>query len=179
VKVIHIAGSSGAGKSAVSRRLRERGYQAISTDGTPGLCRWVDRDGQEAVRPDDPERAWLDAHEWVWDAERLDSLIEENAGPGTLFLCGMANNDDEFVDRFDATVLLEIDRPTMLARLSDPTRGNDFGRCGDSRQLAIDTLESEQDDYRRRGALVVDATGDLDRVVDAILESLEERQLLG
>jgi hypothetical protein len=178
VKVIHVAGSSAAGKSAVSRHLAQRGYRAVSTDGMPGLCRWIDRDGRPVERPDDPDRVWLGSHRWVWDAARLDALIEEHSGPGPLFLCGTAANDGEFVDRFTATVLLAIDSPTMLARLDNPTRGNDFGRVGASRQLLMDWLLSTQDDYRRRGALVVDATADLDAVVDAILALLEAGQLL-
>ncbi|MGE5156001.1 MAG: hypothetical protein ACM3JP_00710, partial [Betaproteobacteria bacterium] len=179
VKVIHVAGSSGAGKSAVSRHLTQRGYRAVSTDGTPGLCRWVDRAGDEAVRPDHPDRAWLESHRWIWDAERLDGLIAEHSGPGTLFLCGSAANDGEFIDRFAATVLLAIDLPTMLVRLEYSARGNDFGRVGASRDQLIDQLASTQDDYRDRGALVVDARADLDVVVDAILSSLEAGQLLG
>jgi hypothetical protein len=62
--------------------------------------------------------AWLDRHSWAWDPARLDELIRD-AAPATLYVCGGADNQQELADRFAQVFLLEIDEPTMLARLWD------------------------------------------------------------
>src|SRR5690606_11245498 len=72
VRLIWVTGVSGAGKSAVSRRLAALGYDAVSTDSAPGLCRWVDDGGRPVERPDGPDLAWLATHHWAWD--RPDSI---------------------------------------------------------------------------------------------------------
>ena len=170
MRVVQVAGSSGAGKSALSRLLRDLGHHVVSTDGTAGLCRWVDAAGSPVARPDSPSVAWLAAHRWVWDLSRFrDSLASWSAavGDGTLFVCGSAANDD-LVD-FDAIVLLDIDEPTMVARVLDPARGNDFGRCGDSLAALVAELPVVRDRYLRRGAVVVDATAPLSTVAESVL----------
>ena len=167
-----MAGSSGAGKSALSRHLRDLGQHAVSTDGTDGLCRWVDAAGAPAARPDEPSVSWLGAHRWVWDLSRYSALLEGLAptvGDGTLYVCGSAANDD-LVD-FDAIVLLDIDEPTMVARVLDPARGNDFGRIGDSLEALVADLPAVRLRYLRRGAVVVDATQPLSTVARSVLAS--------
>lgn len=174
MKLIHVAGSSGAGKSAISRRLRQLGHPAISTDGADGLCRWIDDAGADAVRPDEPTARWLATHYWIWDSARLDEIIDEFRSTSvaeTLYMCGTADNDGDLADRFDEVVLLDIDAATMVARVLDPSRGNDFGRCGDSLSSLVSRLPSVRPRYLRRGAIIVDATTDLDTVVTALLRA--------
>src|SRR5690606_8034127 len=59
----------------IDEALAAFGYDAVSTDSAPGLCRWVDGAGRPVVRPDDPDLAWLATHQWVWDPARLDQVI--------------------------------------------------------------------------------------------------------
>jgi hypothetical protein len=65
--------------------------------------------------------------------------------------------------------LLEIDEPTMLARLDAPSRENDWGRIGDTREQGRRWLPGYQDLMRASGAIRVDARQPLGQVVDAIL----------
>ena len=170
MRVVQVAGSSGAGKSALSRHLRDLGQHTVSTDGADGLCRWVDAAGALAERPDEPSVSRLGAHHWVWDLARYSDLLASFApavGAGKLFVCGSAANDD-LVD-FDAIVLLDIDEPTMVARVLDPARGNDFGRIGDSLEALVAELPSVRERYLRRGAVVVDATRPLSTVAASVL----------
>jgi hypothetical protein len=166
VRTIWVTGVSGAGKSAFSRRLAAFGYEAASTDSAPGLCRWVDDAGRPAERPGDPDLAWLATHHWMWDPARLDQLLAfaRERGVETQFLCGHAANALDLAARFDLTVLLRIDLATMLARLDDPARGNDFGRVGHSRQHLIDAFQQWQAHLQRHADVVIDATADLDTV---------------
>jgi thymidylate kinase len=176
MRVVHISGISGAGKSACSRRLAALGHAAISTDGAEGLCRWVRRtDGAPiADRPDEPSADWLTAHDWAWNPARFARIVGDarRDGVDTLYLCGTAANDGDFA--YDRIVLLDIDEATMLRRLDDPARGNDFGRVGDSRALLLGWLSVARAKYLSRGAVVVDATAPLDDVVAQILRVSRE-----
>jgi hypothetical protein len=150
----------------VFRRLRTLGHQAVSTDSTDGLCRWVDAAGTPVSRPESPSLAWLDSHWWSWDLARFDELLRSWSG-ATVYVCGGAANDDRV--RFDAIVLLDIDEPTMVSRVLDPARSNDFGRCGDSLASLIAGLPRLRSRYLDRGAVAVDATAPLSTVVDLVL----------
>lgn len=170
MRVVQVAGSSGAGKSALSRHLRDLGQHAMSTDGADGLCRWVDASDRLVERPPSPTAEWLAAHRWVWDLSQYEALLSGLAptvGDGTLYVCGSAANDD--LVAFDAIVLLDIDEPTMVARVLDPARGNDFGRVGDSLAGLVADLPAVRERYLNRGAVVVDATQPLSTVADFVL----------
>ena len=65
--------------------------------------------------------------------------------------------------------LLELDEPTMLARLDSPGRDNDWGRIGDTREYLRRRRPEYQDRLRAFGAIPIDARQPLDHVVDAIL----------
>lgn len=143
----------------------------ICRRGVGRLCSWTDQDGHPVQRPPKPDAAWLSSHEWRWDPTRLDQIIAAAAcGDGSpLWLFGQAANAVEFVDRFDLTILLEIDQQTMIARMTNPVRGNDFGRVGDSLAVALDGYRPFVAMWRRRGAVIVDATADVDTVAEELL----------
>lgn len=126
-QLVLITGLSGSGKSALSRHLTARGERAISLDGHPGLCRWEDSAGQPVQRPAHPDLSWLQ-RAWNWQLAVLDKLVAagRKAGHARVFLCGMAVNQDLFLDRFGLVLMLDIDLDTMLARLDNASRGNDF-----------------------------------------------------
>jgi adenylate kinase family enzyme len=170
MSAVQIAGCSGAGKTAVAAELARRGLAVIDADDDPLLARSVDAAGnvvEETDEPDEPDFAWLARHSWAWDPDRLDEVIQA-AGPGTLYVCGGADNQLEMADRFTHVFLLEIDEPTMLARL-DARQNNDWGRIGDTREYLSHKLPELQDRLRASGAIPIDARQPLDQVVDAIL----------
>jgi len=98
----------------------------------------------------------------------MDELIRA-AAPETLYVCGGAANELELADRFAQVFLLEIDEPTMLARLDAPGRDNDWGRIGDTREYLRRRLPGYQDRLRACGAIPIEARQPIDQVVDAIL----------
>jgi hypothetical protein len=57
----------------------------------------------------------------------------------------------------------------MLARLDAPSRDNDWGRIGDTREYLRRRRPELQDRLRACGAIPIDASQPLDQVVDAIL----------
>ena len=168
MSAVQITGCSGAGKTTIAAVLARRGLAAIDADDDPLLARSVDAAGNDVVEePEEPDFAWLSRHSWAWNPARLDELIRA-AAPATLYVCGGADNELELADRFTQVFLLEIDEPTMLARL-DARQDNDWGRIGDTREYLRHKLPELQDRLRAFGAIPIDARQPLDQVVDAIL----------
>ena len=168
---VQITGCSGAGKTTIAAVLARRGLAAIDADDDPLLARSVDAAGnvvEEAEEPEEPDFAWLSRHSWAWNPARLDELIR-SAAPATLYVCGGADNELELADRFTQVFLLEIDEPTMLARLDARRDDHDWGRIGDTREYLRRKLPELQDRLRAFGAIPIDAREPLDQVVDAIL----------
>jgi hypothetical protein len=64
--------------------------------------------------------------------------------------------------------LLEIDEPTMLARLDARRDYHHWGRIGDTREYLRRKLPKQQGRLRASGAIPIDARRPLDQVVDAI-----------
>ena len=168
MSAVIITGCSGAGKTTIATVLARRGLAAINADDDPLLARSVDVAGnvveEERAAPD---FAWLARHSWAWNPARLDELIRA-AAPATLYVCGGAANELELADRFTQVFLLEIDEPTMLARI-DARQDNDWGRIGDTREYLRRFLPGYQARLRAFGAIPIDARQPLDQVVDAIL----------
>ena len=168
MSAVLITGMSGAGKSTIAQALARRGLASLDADGDPLLARSVDCDGKVVEDPSIPDFAWLARHSWAWDPARLDVLIR-TAAPATLYICGGAANEIELADRFTQMFLLEMDEPTMLARLDAPSRDNEWGRIGDTREHLRRRLPGHQDRLRAFGAIPIEARQPLDQVVDAIL----------
>lgn len=163
-----VTGVTGSGKSALARELARRGHHAVSADGDSQLCTWIDRDGTRVPRPDAPDLAWLRTHRWVWRPYRLDQLIAE-AADDPLWLCGNAGNLTLLRDRFEIVYLLDIDLATMLHRIGNPNRGNDFGRTGDTLTLLTETFHDIRAYLLRLRPVVVDASRPLAQVAEDVL----------
>jgi adenylate kinase family enzyme len=169
MSAVQIAGCSGAGKTTIAAVLAHRGLAAFDADDDPLLARTVDAAGDVVEEePEEPDFAWLARHSWAWDPARLDELIAA-AAPATLYVCGGADNQIELADRFTQVFLLEIDEPTMLARLDARRDYHDWGRIGDTREYLRRKLPELQDRLRASGAIPIDARQPPGQVVAAIL----------
>jgi hypothetical protein len=172
MSAVQIAGCSGAGKSTVAAVLARRGLAAIDSDDDPSLARFVDPAGAVvAEAPAAPDLTWFARHSWAWDPARLDELIRA-AAPATLYVCGGADNQHEVAGRFTQVFLLEIDEPTMLARLDARRDYHDWGHIGDTREYLRRKRPALQDRLRASGAIPVDARAPVDQVVNAILAAV-------
>src|ERR1700722_15864946 len=169
MSAVQIAGCSAAGKSSVAAVLARRGLVSVDADSDPLLARLVDPAGAVVTEPPPaPDLDWLARPSWAWDPARLDEVIRA-AAPATLYVCGGADNQHELPDRFTQVFLLEIDEPTMLARLDARRDYHDWGHIGDTREYLRRKLPALQDRLRASGAIPIDASQPLDQVVDAIL----------
>ena len=169
MSAVMITGCSGAGKTTIAAELARQGLTCIDADDDPLLARSVDAAGNVVEEePAAPDFAWLARHSWAWNPARLDALIRA-AAPATLYVCGGADNELELADRFTQVFLLEIDEPTMLARLDARRDYHDWGRIGDTREYLRRKLPELQERLRASGAISIDARQAPDQVVDAIL----------
>jgi gluconate kinase len=169
MSAVLITGCSGAGKTTIAAVLARRGLAAIDSDDDPLLARFVDAAGNAVEEePEAPDLAWLSRHSWAWDPARLDEVIRA-AAPATLYVCGGAANELELADRFTQMFLLEIDEPTMLARIDARRDYHDWGHIGDTREYLRRFLPEYQARLRAFGAIRIDARQPVGHVVDAIL----------
>jgi hypothetical protein len=135
-----VEGLSGAGKSSVYEELIQRGYKAVTTD-----------------------RAWKYRND-LWDEQKALSELE-NPEPDVLFVCGSSRNRDRFLPYFAEVFNLRIDDDTMRRRLHERTN-NDFGKRPEELELMLTLNRSGA---RPAGAIDIDATQPLRRVVDELL----------
>ena len=167
MSAVQTTGCSGAGKTTIAAVLARLGLAAIDADDDPLLARSVDAGGNVVQEPEEPDFAWLSRHSWAWNPARLDDLIRA-AAPATLYVCGGAANELELADRFTQVFLLEIDEPTMVARI-DARQDNDWGRVGDTREYLRRKLPELQARLRASGAIPIDARQPPGQVADAML----------
>lgn len=165
--VFLVTGNPGSGKSALAGELTRRGLLAIDPDDDPELSHWQDAAGNRVRGPQRPDEQWLRSHRWVWSRCRLQQVLAGHAR--TVFVCGIAGNQDELLDLFDRVFLLHIDGPTQEARLAAHDVLNPPGRSQAVRQQIRDGRAVFQGRMLRRGAIAVDGTAPPAMVADELL----------
>lgn len=150
-----VEGLSGSGKSSVYEALIRRGYNAISTDRA-----WAFHADHNTGLPGGS----ANHDNWVWDQQKAVRELE-SPEPEVLFVCGSSRNRDDFLPYFRKVFSLRIDDDTMRRRLQDRTDDDwPLGQEGVDLMLGLN-----RSDERPAGAIDIDATQPLDRVVDDLL----------
>src|SRR6478672_4039839 len=110
-----ITSRSGAGKSTVCAELVRRGLPAFDGDDIPGLASWIDRITGQPVKMDysqpviDPAK-----FAWNWNGTTLANLLKDRS---QIFICGSADNSEDFFDNFDKVFVLTLDAETQRQRI--------------------------------------------------------------
>ena len=162
-----ITGNPGSGKSEVARELTRRGWPAIDPDDDPELAHWEDAVGSRVSGPRRPDREWLRSHRWVWSRSRLESVLGRY--DETVFVCGIARNQDELLSLFERVFLLRIDDTTQEARLAAHDALHPPGRSEAGRQEIREGRARFEAHMLRAGAIAIDGTGPTTAVVDQVL----------
>ena len=170
--LMFVTGIAGAGKSAAREELSRRGALAYDTDEDE-IAQWTNKATREitpllAEAHRTPE--FLDENEWRADPDHV-RLLATQAEKRAIFVCGSIANDEEVWSFFDKVFLLSIDEATMRYRLVT-RRSHNFGTKPHELELLIAWRSAIDEHYRRRGAIVIDATQQVEAVVDEILRAL-------
>ncbi len=169
--LIYITGISGSGKSTIAQELKKRRYEAIDADND-GYNQWHNNETNEIVpSPGDkivhtPE--WLATHGWVTSIEKVTKLAER-AKNKTIFFCSTAGHEKELWALYSRVICLVIDENTLKHRVA--TRdSNTFGKKKHELDAILKWLPGKEENYRKFGATIVDATQPLNKVVDEIIK---------
>jgi thymidylate kinase len=171
--LFYVTGVSGSGKSAVLRELESRGIEAHGVD-EHGFASWVNRKtGEVALFRESRDGVdfpqWRKAHKWVLNTERIRALSAQSDEPErSVFLCGVAEGDALVWDAFRAVFALIVDVETIKQRIRKRT-DHSFGKGPGELERILDWHESFEGDYRRFGAVIIDATRPVEDVVDDIV----------
>lgn len=156
IKNYLIEGVSCTGKTTICRELQRRGYHAINGD-------------TELAYQGDPATGVPvsgNSHEHhIWNVEKVRAIIADQSHPATFF-CGGSRNFSDFIHLFDRVFVLQIDLATLNRRLAARPE-TEWGGKEAEREL-VRRLHATQEDVPQ-GAIPIDATAPLERVVDAIL----------
>ncbi len=168
MKKYYITGVPGIGKTTLLNELQKRGYATIDIDYVPGLCYWINRTSKEPVEflPGGGDE-WEKKNTWICDKEKLHELLNQQTEE-TLFVCGLTNNQAEFIDLFDKVFLLQTDASTFLNRMA--SRNSDhFGYHEADRNSVLLWYKEFEKRTLNNGAVVLDATQPIEQNVAKVI----------
>lgn len=144
-----IEGVSCSGKTAVLKELRARGYCTV--------------DGDNELAHFDNNR------NWIWDIDKVRTLVADQSTPVTFF-CGGSRNSEEFVSLFDGVFILDIDLETLNRRLAARPKTEWGGTAEEGESFA--RLQHATKQGLPKDGIIVDATAPLESVVSEILSKV-------
>lgn len=175
MSLIYVTGISGSGKSQVREELLRRGFEAHGTD-EDGVAAYFNNEtgeieNENASDPDFRTPEWRSKHTWKAQREKVEELTTR-AKDKPIFLCGVVANDNEVWDLFGKVFALVIDEDTLKHRITHRTENN-FGQNPHEFAMISEWQKTAEDDYRKFGATIIDATRPLEQVVDEIIKDLQ------
>lgn len=174
MSLIYITGIAGAGKSQVYKELKSRDYMAYGTDEDRIAGFYNNETGERMAGPYlnavDRTPEWRKLYTWKIDRKELDKLAIMSKDKNT-FLCGVAANEEKFLDVFDMLFALVIDETTLEARIKSRTN-NDFGKVAHELQSIKEWQKSTEDYYQKYNFIKIDATQPIYKVVNDILANI-------
>ncbi len=173
--LILVTGISTSGKSTIAKELRKHGYEAHDTEHN-GISAWFNKKtGRRAAEfGEAPERTkeWLDQHEWLISKDWVNEIATK-AKNKPIFLCGGSANESEIRRMCDKVVWLKTNEPTIRKRVNNP-RDHDYGTQPHELTAAIEGNVKKEAEYTEYGAIIIDATLPIDKVVDNIIKAVQQ-----
>ncbi|MBJ3786675.1 nucleoside kinase [Devosia sediminis] len=162
-----VIGSSGTGKTAVATELERRGHHVVHGDRV--LAYRGDPETGEALAgppPDVDPVAWGYAH-WIWRVDAVREAAADTTHAATFF-CGDTRNFHRLLDVFDKVFVLDLDVETLNRRIEG--RPGEPGFVPEERAVVL--RHHRRPGYHPPG-IVIDTTGPVSDVVDAILAQID------
>lgn len=151
--------------------LAGRGYRAIDLD-TDEWSEWMPIADEDSFgSPADAESVWR-SHDWVWREDRVARLLATEQS-GILFVSGTASNQGKFHPQFDHIILLSAPLSILMERLASRTT-NHYGKDPSERARVRQHVETVEPLLRRAASVEIDTSAALDRVVQTVLDAVQE-----
>lgn len=162
-----IEGLSGAGKTAVAEELERRNRHVVH--GDRALAYHGDPDtGEPWAVPAEahgPDAASQRHQRWIWNVDKVRSLVADRSRPETFF-CGGSRNHRRYIDLFDRIFVLDVDLDTLKRRVAG--RSDDEFGTKPAEWALLARLHATGDGIPK-GATIVDGARSVASVVDEIL----------
>jgi broad-specificity NMP kinase len=168
-----ITGIAGTGKSTIAKELTKRGVTAIDLHDVPGLFFWQHKKTKETV-----EYAPVHSKEWFDTVDRLCDINKMNellARQSDIVMAGSTSgsNQKEFFSLFDKIILLQGDPETLVHRMQTRTNKSGYGKTEAEQEDNIEWQKEYDPLLISLGAIPVSTAGELDDVVDKIIEIIK------
>ena len=168
--LIYITGVEGSGKSTVCQELVRRGFDARDMDISIACIHSRETGLPDADIPDYRLRTkeWTDQHSWRIIPDEIIDLARESKGK-TIYLCGTADNEEDFLTFFDKVVALHADKATVKQRMLSRKGKNNYGKVAFELDIVFDKYRDIDAKYKRMNAKVIDATQPISKIVGEIV----------
>lgn len=164
-----ITGISGSGKTTVGRKLVELGEVAFDSKIQKGLFHFADKNGNQPENYQPNNNAWMQRYRWILNKPMFDELMEQNRNTRRVFLCGGAEDLIQYWPQGKKVFLLKVDSKTMLKRLQEEKRDNNFGKDKQTQDRLLERLDRYQNKMISLGAISIDAIRPINEVIKGIL----------
>jgi len=170
---IYITGAPGAGKSILQKELSSRGLEVYDIDDAKFGGAHNKVSGERVTIPPAQERApeWYDDHEWRIDKAAINSLLDRAANK-TIFICGVAPDDEDILTLFDKIYYLKLDENKLKQRIATRT-DNDYGKNPNELSHILERKRKLDARYANSNAVIVNATVPPSEIADRILAQTE------
>ncbi len=171
--LIYITGPTASGKTTIGEVLAAKGYEVHDTDSA-GMRYWADKITLEPV--DSPQKNAIEDPGWHEDhiyalAEKPIQNLSYKAKDKIVFLVGVSPNDLNYKDLFSKIILLLIGEADQADRIKARTN-HTYGKQPHQFAAAQKWRPIQIEKYRSAGAIEIDASKPLGRVVDQILAEI-------
>ncbi len=167
---ILLTGIAGTGKSTIVKALSERGIAAIDLHDVPDLFFWQNKVTKEKIEytPGRPKE-WFESVDRLCDIGKLKEILGQYTdivAAGTT----SGSNQKEFLSVFDKIILLQADPATLIQRMQTRTNKSGYGKSKGEQEDNIEWQKEYDPLLLSLGAIPVDTKGNLDDVVNKIIE---------
>jgi uridine kinase len=174
MSLIFISGVAGSGKSMVLEELQSRGYSAYGTD-EDGFAHWHNiKTGyvypKSSIKTELRTPEFIQSNNWKLSRNMVEELALKSQGK-TVFLCGVATNENELLDSFTKKFALIVDTTTLKHRIASRTT-NDYGKKPHELEQVLEHQSKNKWRYEQAGYTLIDATQPTKDIVNIILKKV-------
>jgi adenylate kinase family enzyme len=170
--LIYITGPTGSGKSTICQELQSLGYEAYDTDDE-GIRYWINKESGKPVEVRTKSvkhgHKWFSEHTVGLSSDWMENLkSKSDKEDKNIYICGITENDLDFVSSYSKVIILNIDEDIQHQRLINGTNSK-YGKEPKQLSAAIKWRQSQIDKYKNAGAYEIDATLPVANVIKEIL----------